>query len=257
MKLDYATLISPFPLVLQNIGSVKPPTLREIFSPLITYQVYNIYLSLLLTDLQTYCEKVNPTKSDWFHNLSDEEKQSDNMFDVISEDSGLQEQYRQIFDFFLSENVIWDDYSHMYYTYLEKDENGMIIPIGAIHKNIWTDFCDVILQMNNVKKKGSVEKKKFKSKLAQEVWELTHPKDDEEKVNKDMELPNIISSVAAKDESLNMINIWDLTVYQLYDQFQRQQGNAYFNISSMSVAAWGDEKNKFDGGAWYHNIYEN
>lgn len=128
--------------------------------------------------------------------------------------------------------------------------------VGKIHKQIWDELCDVILQWNNIKKNKEEKKLKFKSKLAQEVWELTHPKEKQEKQNKDMELANIISSVAAKDESLNMINIWDLTVYQLYDQFQRLQGNTYFSIQSMSVAAYGDEKNKFDGGAWYKNINE-
>ena len=34
-------------------------------------------------------------------------------------------------------------------------------------------------------------------------------------------IPDIISAVSAMSNSLNKLNIWDLTIYQLYDEFAR------------------------------------
>ena len=69
-----------------------------------------------------------------------------------------------------------------------------------------------------------------------------------------MELGNIISAVANKSQSLNILNIWDLTVYQLWDCFSRLSNNSIYDIQSMSVAAWGNKDNYFDATAWFKRI---
>lgn len=71
------------------------------------------------------------------------------------------------------------------------------------------------------------------------------------KADKNMELGNIISAVANKSQSLNILNIWDLTVYQVWDCFQRLSNNNIYNIQSMSVAAWGNKDNQFDAASWF------
>ena len=74
------------------------------------------------------------------------------------------------------------------------------------------------------------------------------------KADKNMELGNIISAVANKSQSLNILNIWDLTVYQLWDCFSRLSNNSIYDIQSMSVAAWGNKDNYFDATAWFKRI---
>ena len=74
------------------------------------------------------------------------------------------------------------------------------------------------------------------------------------KADKNMELGNIISAVANKSQSLNIINIWDLTVYQLWDCFSRLSNNSIYDIQSMSVAAWGNKDNYCDATAWFKRI---
>ena len=72
-----------------------------------------------------------------------------------------------------------------------------------------------------------------------------------------MELGNIISAVANKSQSLNIINIWELTVYQVWDCFSRLSNNSIYDIQSMSVAAWGNKDNYFDATAWFKRIDTN
>lgn len=70
-------------------------------------------------------------------------------------------------------------------------------------------------------------------------------------------MPNIISALAAHHNSLNIINIWDLTVYQLNDQFKRQRYIDYYHILSRSVSIWGDKDSKFDDSLWFSNVSDN
>lgn len=259
MKLDYATLISPYPLVLQKIGSIKSPTLKEIWNPEITYNTYQLYLILLLTTPQTYCETINLTKKEWYQTLTDKEKSALTMMYFISEDKGLQEQYCNVLEFFFEENVIWDDYNKVFITYTDTDDKGQVIPVGFIHNGIWNELCDVILQRCNINRKQKEEKPRFKSKIAKKIWLKTQKakKQQDEKADKNVELPNLISAVSAFSKTLNFINVWDLTIYQLYDQFTRLRINVFFDISSTSVAAYGDSDNKFNSEQWYENIVNN
>lgn len=259
MKLDYSILISPYPLFIQRIGHIKSPTLREIWSPEITYPTYNMYINLLLIDLQYYCETVNPAQSEWFNSLSDQDKQNMNIFDIIVSDKNLCEQYRTMLDFFFVENVGWDDHDKVFYTFTNKANDGKPIALGVIGKDIWIDLCDIILQRCGVKSKNTKEEKpKFKNKIAEKIWLKTQEakKKQKEKESKSMGLPNIISAVAAFSKTLNIINVWDMTVYQLYDQFKRIRNNVFFDISSTSVAAYGDEKGHYNSEQWYETIDE-
>jgi hypothetical protein len=71
-----------------------------------------------------------------------------------------------------------------------------------------------------------------------------------------MLLPNIISSVASKNSGLNIINIWDATLFQLYDQFEKKQNDDTHYMNSVRVAVWGDEKKQFDPTLWYKNNFD-
>ena len=74
------------------------------------------------------------------------------------------------------------------------------------------------------------------------------------KTDKNMELGNIISAVANKSHSLNILNIWNITIFQLWDSFSRQTNNNIYDINSMNVAAWGNKDNHFDANAWFKRI---
>lgn len=84
-------------------------------------------------------------------------------------------------------------------------------------------------------------------------------KENKRKAQKDfynMSLPNIISATAAKNPGLNIINIWDATLFQLYDQFEKAQNDDAHYMNSVRVAVWGDEKNQFDPSLWYKNNFD-
>lgn len=101
MKLDYSDLISPFAFYVERIGHVKSPTLRDIWNPRTTWRGYQMYLGLLL---------MTPQACGHEDNIS--------MFDLICSDLRLQTSYAAMFDFFLEENILWDENNRLFFTYI-------------------------------------------------------------------------------------------------------------------------------------------
>lgn len=254
MKLEYSTLISPYPLYLDKIGNVKSPTLKEIWNPRITYPRYNLYLKLLMMTPQAYHEQAELVSANLQNDMG--RKENLNMFDLIAYNQDLQESYTDVFEFFFVEHVVWNSEYQLFLLYQDVDENGQIIPVGTIQKNIFTELCDVILQRCGINRSDAdTDSSQVKSKKALEILKKIQKGKKNlaknAKYDKDMELPNLIASVAVKSNSINFTNIWDLTVFQLYEQFKREQTNVYFDIQKMSVAAYGNSKDTFKGNEWY------
>lgn len=274
MKLDYATLISPYPFYLERIGGIKSPTLKAIWNPDITYQTYQMYITLLLMTPENYCKQADISMQNWYQSLSEEEQQHLNMMDFIANNKNLQSSYTKMFNFFFVENVFWDNKNQVFfltqdnvfydetnqffYLHNNKKEKTPTDNFGLIHRNIFVDLCDIILQRCGIIRSDTdTDTSKVKNKRALEI--LKKLKKGRENISKtsnndkDINLPNLIASVAVKSNSINFTNIWDLTVFQLYEQFKKEQTNVYFDIKKMSVAAYGNEKNTFQGNEWYKN----
>jgi len=91
---------------------------------------------------------------------------------------------------------------------------------------------------------------KFSGEKAKKIWEKC--RDGRKRLNEAKGGPamdEIISCVSALSGAYNLLNIWDLTVYQLLDQFRRLYGNAQFHVFSTRWAAWGQKD--FDFSAWH------
>lgn len=248
MKYNYFDLLSPEPMKLQNIGSIVSPTLRSI-SSIGGYDTYQYYLSILLLDLKTYLNMIG--KPEQYNLMSNQDKLKFNIFDLIPNEqfcSLLQD----ILNFFLKEDVI---YSQEKKFYIVKDNEQIV---GVITRDNYNIICDLICQRNCIKSNQEEDLSKIKSKKALEILKkLKKGRAEKEKISKadkNMELGNIISAVANKSQSLNILNIWDLTIFQIWDCFARLNNNNIYDIQSMSVAAWGDKDNHFDATAWFKRI---
>lgn len=57
-------------------------------------------------------------------------------------------------------------------------------------------------------------------------------------------IDDVISAVCARHSSYNYFNIWDLTVWQLYDQYLRLIGVDRFYLEGMSLSMGGEFKDK-------------
>lgn len=248
MKLDYLDLLSPKPVRMENVGGILSPKLRDIVS--IGYDAYQFYLELLLMDLEKYFSMSGHAKD--YGSLSDEEKSDLDMFDFWTANEQSASLLEKVLNFFIAEDVV---YSGQNRCFLVQNENGKV---GAITRDSYPQVRDVICQRVCIRPGQEEDFSRIKNKKALEIAKKLQKgrsqKKKQEKADKNMELGNIISAVANRSPSLNILNIWDLTVYQLWDCFSRISNNNIYDIQASAVAAWGNKDNHFDAAAWFKGI---
>lgn len=250
MKGNYFDLLSPCPIYLPNAGGVISPTLRAIAS--VGIDTYQYYLSVLSMDLKAYLTMLGHPEQ--YEALSEEEKARLPMFDLLTANAQSAELLQKALDFFIKETVVYHPQSKSF-TVLDEEKHT----VGMITKEVYPELCALICRRNYIRSNQEEDLSKVKSKKALEIMKKLRKGRTEKagrtKTDQDMELGNIISAVANKSQSLNIQNIWDLTVFQLWDCFSRLSNNSIYDIQSMCVAAWGNKDNHFDAASWYKRIY--
>ena len=247
MKVDYFDLLSSDPYFLPSVGHIIPATLRDIKK--LGQTVYDRYISMLALTPALFFKSIG--KEDVYKNLSDDEKQSLNIFDLMTITDESADIILPILCFFFEESVVFTPEEPCFTVV---GEDGFR---GKIDRNNYSSICDIILQFNNIKIPEE-DLSKVKSKKALQILQkIKKAKEKSAKATKhdeNMELSNIMSAVANTHPSLNIINIWDLTVYQVWDAFFRLSGNIAYNIHCTSVSVWGDKDKHFDANAWFKKI---
>nr|DAQ99764.1 MAG TPA: hypothetical protein [Caudoviricetes sp.] len=256
MKLSYSDLISPFPFK-TSICSIKSPTLSEVWN--ITYETYLFYIRILSLTPQMYIDEINPKLRIWYESLSEADKNIVTLIDICIVDETIINNLTKVLDFFIVENIIWNKEISAFIIYDSKDDKGNIIPKSFIHTKIWKELVSIILQLNAINNdEQEIDESKVKSKKALEILEkLKKGREANKKKNKSdkaLQLDNLVSVIANKHASLNMTNIWNITVYQLWDAFTRMAGNNIYDMSKFTVSVWGDEKKQFNYTEWYKRI---
>ena len=266
MRLDYGTLTSPYPIAM-TIGTIRKPTLGEIADPrVLGFETFGLYESFLAMTPEEYYTKIaKGDKAERWGSLSEEEKSSITMFAVIEQDEALQKIYTQILQFFFEEPVV---YQQGFFIILNGNESvekkfsaeGIrgLITEESFHQiiNILKQICGMRIDEDE----EDITQMKFKNKKARSIFERMQKakkvQQSEKGHNPDFSLPNIISAVCTRHNSINYTNVYQLTVYQLMDTFDRLRNDAFYEISSTSVSVWGDEKKTFKSDAWYKNEYD-
>jgi len=257
MILDYGTQISFEPIKLA-VGTIKKPTLREISK--ISFAKFQLFESILRLEPQDFFEndKIDNSIKEFWNKLTDEEKSKVTTYTILLIDEQIAILFTEAFDFFFEEDVSFEENIFI----LRKQ--GEIV--GYVDENIFMPVVETIQQICGIyeMKRSDLPEITFKNKGAERLFErilkgkkkFKKQKEKENKNNKDYTLPNIISAVANRHPSLNYTNIFDITIFQLLDAFQRIYNNEVQDISARSVSVWGDEKKKFDGSLWHKNIYD-
>lgn len=225
LGLSYFDLLSPKPYFLEGVGHIKSVTLKEIGE--IGYEQFSVLTALLQMNIDRFLE--NPAI----------------LFSLVTS-----------LNFFIWETVVYNSSQNEFHCL---DQNERIV--GRINRDNYSAVTDVILQRHSMgRKRDPPDASKVKNKLAKKIYDKLADGQKNQILNKsqkeleDYEIPNLISVLSVVHHSLNMTNIWDLTVYQLYDQFQRQQLYLLFLNQSRSISVWGDKNNKFNFNQWFQKI---
>lgn len=249
MKLNYFDLLSPAPVAIPHTCSIVSPKLKDISS--IGFATYQCYLSILFMDIKTYFGLNGCGEA--YEKMPNEELAKLNIFDLLITEESTMQLLMSALQFFILEPIMYTKEKN-YFLVCNVDGNK----IGEISNRNYSLVCDIISQRLRLKIDKEDDLSKIKSKKALEIAKKLkfgrNKKKELSKPDSSMELSNIISAVAGKSQSLNLLNIWDLTVFQLWDYFLRLSNNAIYDIQSMSVATWGDKDKHFDAASWFKRI---
>jgi hypothetical protein len=122
--------------------------------------------------------------------------------------------------------------------------------LRIVHRDNFDDIIEAIKLMNYLKKPAKKEadsdnpvdaETKALMEHMQKLKEKVENKKKKAKENEDgdIDIADIISAVSSKSPSLNKLNIWKLTIYQLYDEYSRLEliDNYDFSIRAMMAGA--------------------
>ena len=84
----------------------------------------------MLLDLDSFYKSSNKDKYDWYSSLPDEEKNCLSIYDEIVSDVRIQQEYVRAFNFFIKEDVAYDQDSSSFIIFIAKDDSINIV--GAI-----------------------------------------------------------------------------------------------------------------------------
>lgn len=264
MRLDYGTQLSPAPIKL-SVGTLRKPTLREITDTTndMSFEKFNFFQVFLKMTPEKYYGSISLNNPLW-DSLSEDAKDDMTMYSVILQDEKARDIFLDIFNFFFLEKVI---FTEGFFILLKNDVEDIekINPDdirGVVKETSFLQILNIIQQILGINdpEDEPLENLKFKNEKARKNYLkiLKGQKEKRAAAKNDINLsiPNIISSVASRHPSVNLINIWDYTVFQLLDSFNRLQANAYYDIDASRVSTWGDEKKTFDATLWYKNNYD-
>lgn len=251
MKFSYEDLISGDSIPVEGVGHIRSPLLRELKPTQgIGMWTYNLYLNILIWEKEELIKFMQISTNKKLKALVCNEKLS--AFDVVT----ILEQTRQLLQdaiaFFIEEDIVWDKIKHCFFTKSKDNHNS----VGCINRDNFDDVRDMILQTNYISLGRSAKPTKFSSNKAQALWEQAqrHLKIEAAKTTSDkrMQLGNIISKLSCVSVGYTLLNIYDLTIFQLYDQFFQY---GYLRAMDLSEMAYSNHGGKdFDVQAWLKPI---
>ena len=261
MKVPYFELLNPIGFMVDGIGRVHSPRLRAICEK--GYRNYEYAVTqLLMTPRDFFAgiaaafnEEKNP-----YDGLPQEQKDALNIFDLLTGDERSQGEMITTLGFFIDGDITYEPTTHSFLVNAERDKDGALTVDGIINAKNWTLVCDVCLQCVNIEPPREKQVRKYKDEHTRKKFEEFYRKKAEYEKNKhggkkhdpNLELSNMISALASYHNSLNMANVWDLTVYQVYDTFNRQRMKQQVDITDFNYSVWGGKDYQPD--LWFKKI---
>lgn len=251
-KLTYLELISPYPIPLQGIGHLVHPTIARVIGLGVNdfaQSNYDGMANILCLNISRYFKMIGAEES--YNLLSDDEKAQLNIFDFwVSSEENIS-LILQGLSFFIDEDIIFDK-ENSRLVVCDKTSKDIV---GVIDRGNYEDICELIKQMNYIEDEN-IHSGKPKNKKAAELLAKLKKAQERQKSNKqnnsNINIANMVSALCVHHNSYNMKNIWSLTIYQLYDQFFRQNIKNQIDISARRWAAFGQEPFNYE--LWYQSM---
>lgn len=233
--IDRFDLLSGIDVPYDGVCTFRSLTLDDIRK--IGYSRYNLYVSLLRLDIDTYIQ-ITGVDKELLTDLC--------IFDLLVCNGKLRGDLLDALSIFISGQVSFIDSRQEFKVVCESNA-------GVIDRNNFENVQYGLSQVNCFPVKKQKKNLKFRNEYARKLYEECG--EDGGIVDSNMSLQNIIATIVAYHGSYTYENIWSLTIYQLYDLFMRLCNKHQFAIAGVAWANGNAEE--FDFNVWYKDIYEN
>lgn len=248
--IDRLGLLCGSDIYVQGIGHFRSPKLSDICTSEEKYMSYKVNYQLFnfrSKDVLALAEAIHCAPD--FNDLSDIDRNEASAYSLLTHSIYLREMLRRALNFFIVERVVW---SKEYSCFLVQQDCGDSVKnIGVIDSESFATVCDAVRGVLHIGT-GNTSAEKYASDTAKKWWDMAAAKESEQPVRtKDFDLDNVISKLCAAGIGYTLFNIFDLTIYQLYDQFGSYSHLRISGISENAYAHNGGEN--FDAFMWYRN----
>lgn len=208
------------PFAIPGIGHVNCPTLRNIRH--ITYRIFSLYLNLLNMSYEDYL--LLPGADRLPAGQTDTPSDAGSLFSLLlSESPSL---LLEMFNFFLTEGVLFDDASQSFLTY-DSSETGEPLISGCIGIHNFDSFRKDVMQILGIHKPSAREgkcKSKKARELLQKIEQAKKSLSREAKKDSAFTLDNMVKKYCTHNKvGINILNVWDMTFRQFQEMFQEYQ----------------------------------
>jgi hypothetical protein len=240
MQIDYFDLLCDEPIYIENVGCIHIPKLLDIKH--LGYKNYDLLRGYLSIDLKNFLEIAGLTEE--YDKLTEERKEKCNLFNLMMNTNEFKEMYQKIYSFFISEDVFFDEDCQAYHfiELIEQEEDNDKDEVdyritGIIDETNFEMVRRCLLQVNYLI--SQTEEPKYKNDRARKIAEKLAMCEKLKKSNKkdDLDFPHMISKYCADNNNgINILNVWDMTIYQFYDQFSQHNYIRQINLQDMIYA---------------------
>jgi hypothetical protein len=244
-------LLSASPIEIPQVCTIRPIFLSTFKGRggAVRYQEYWQHLKLIATTAEALISSL--VKVGVINEPLQEQIGTTTQFDILS--SIFKEPFLEALSYFVEEDIAWDQRTT---TFKCSDSDGSLV--GEITKDTYQRVRKAIMESNCLALEEEKSEMKFANTKAKSIFEKLRAGRQKKKQirsnNKEPSIEDIISSVSVRSNAYTLLNIWDLSIYQLYDQFARLSVNYELDVYSLRWAAWGTEP--FDFTLWYKNNKE-
>lgn len=156
-------------------------------------------------------------------------------------------------EFFMDESIAFDKTNMTLVTYknVAHPDADDIDMVGEINVDNFVDVKNLILKRNYIQPPKNPDGKRRSKRMMEFDAKIEKGRKQSKKFKANqraMQLGNLVSKVAAYS-STGMQEVYNLTVYQLYDQFFEINNSVQIDAALTRWCVWG--KDKFDFSQWY------
>lgn len=194
-----------------GIGHVRSPQLKEMFPTSgIGWMRYTLYIYVLRANIDEL-KKLDGTAGD-----------KNTVYDAVISSETLRILYAEALSFFMAEMVLFEQSRQIFITYTKNEDEDVKLS-GIINSENFEELRASVLLMNYISPTKANVDVQFASERAKELWERAQKylaaQETKKESNPAMTMGNIISKLCTIHPSYNLFNVYDLTVFQLYDAF--------------------------------------